>query len=279
MLFLLLPSDSSIWYASALLAILANVSFGASVVAMNAYLPSLAKESPEVAQVHQEIFAAPSDLESPGGNDGGHHSEPDPNESPEAPLIPRHSSDSPGDGESDAVHSSLSTLKAKYETTLSRATSRISSLGIAIGYGAGILLLIVALVPVTKLGGSTFALRLAIGLSGVWWAVFSVPAAIWLPGARVDEVKRGEEAGELADDGDGWGDGGAGRNETEARQRDWRTWSEIRAAWVRLGDMLRWTEILKLRNTFKYLAAWFLLSDGKSSNLAVHSSPLLTLRY
>jgi len=26
--------------------------------------------------------------------------------------------------------------------------------------------------------------------------------------------------------------------------------------------MLRWTEIKKLRNTFKYLAAWFLLSDG-----------------
>jgi UMF1 family MFS transporter len=26
---------------------------------------------------------------------------------------------------------------------------------------------------------------------------------------------------------------------------------------------LKWTEVLKLRNTFKYLAAWFLLSDGK----------------
>jgi hypothetical protein len=26
--------------------------------------------------------------------------------------------------------------------------------------------------------------------------------------------------------------------------------------------MLRWAEIKKLRNTFKYLAAWFLLSDG-----------------
>lgn len=260
MLFLLLPSDSSIWYASALLAILANVSFGASVVAMNAYLPSLAKESPEVVEVHQEILATREQEQ----DDEGHHqshsldpSEPEP-ESPEAPLIPRHDSTPPSASDEVISSSSPSSSKSKYDATLSRATSRISSLGIAMGYAAGIVLLIVALVPVTKLGGSTFALRLAIGLSGVWWAVFSLPAAMWLPGADAIEAKQIQ--GDEERDADGWGDAGTGRNERE--ERDWRLWSEIRAAWVRLGDMLRWTEILKLRNTFKYLAAWFLLSDG-----------------
>jgi len=33
-------------------------------------------------------------------------------------------------------------------------------------------------------------------------------------------------------------------------------------AWKKLGHMLRWGEIKKLKNTFIYLAAWFLLSDG-----------------
>jgi len=42
-------------------------------------------------------------------------------------------------------------------------TSRISSLGIAMGYA-------IVLVPVEKLHGLTFALRLAIGLSSILWA-------------------------------------------------------------------------------------------------------------
>ncbi|KAJ3566214.1 hypothetical protein NP233_g7142 [Leucocoprinus birnbaumii] len=257
MLFLLLPSDSSIWYASALLAILANVSFGASVVAMNAYLPSLAKESPEVAEAHQDILTAQSEEH----DDHDHHHplsldapEAEP-ESPEAPLIPRTDSSLPSNTDGALPSSISSSLKAKYDATLSRATSRISSLGIAMGYAAGIFLLIVTLIPVTKLGGSTFALRLAIGLSGIWWALFSLPAALWLPGAA--EAKQADEEG----DADGWGDAEASRLEREG-QRQWRVGSEIRAAWIRLGDMLRWSEILRLKNTFRYLAAWFLLSDG-----------------
>jgi len=42
----------------------------------------------------------------------------------------------------------------------------------------------------------------------------------------------------------------------------WTVRREVVDAWKRLGDMLRWENILRLRNTFRYLAAWFLLSDG-----------------
>jgi MFS transporter, UMF1 family len=42
----------------------------------------------------------------------------------------------------------------------------------------------------------------------------------------------------------------------------WHIRREVVAAWKRLGGMLQWQEIKRLRNTFKYLAAWFLLSDG-----------------
>ncbi|KAF7416303.1 Autophagy protein 22 [Pleurotus ostreatus] len=190
-LFLLLPSSSSLWLLAAPLAMLANVGFGASVVAMNAYLPTLARESPEVqAKLHD--------------NDD------------EAPLLP--SDDQPN-------------RSRTYDEELSRATARISSFGIALGYAAGITLLVVALFPVTKLRGSTFSLRLSIGLSGIWWALFSIPAALWLPGATGVE-------------------------------QPWSARSEIAASWKRLGGMLHPREIQRLKNTFKYLGAWFLLSDG-----------------
>ena len=50
---------------------------------------------------------------------------------------------------------------------LSRAILCISSLGIASGYGAGIIPLLLALISMTKLHRLTFLICLAIGLSGV----------------------------------------------------------------------------------------------------------------
>ncbi|KAG5337659.1 hypothetical protein C0989_009100 [Termitomyces sp. Mn162] len=218
-IFLVLPSTSPLWILAAPLAIFANVGFGASIVAMNAYLPTLAKESPEVCQILAEFEDAQEARPSTTPDENSDH--------PDSPLI------------NHDTTSELDILRAKYEAELSRVTSRISSFGIALGYGAGIFLLIIALIPVTLLQGSTFALRLAIGLSGVWWAVFTIPAAIWLPGSGVVE---------LSDPSPG----------------QWSMKREVFAAWKRLGNMLRWTEIKKLRNTFKYLSAWFLLSDGES---------------
>ncbi|KAK0502268.1 autophagy-related protein 22-like protein [Armillaria luteobubalina] len=228
-LFLILPSSSPLWFLSALLAICANVGFGVSVVAMNAYLPSLAKDSREVAELRSQLEAS----QDAGDSDLADTSH---SEGIEEPLIPRTRVES-------------SELRAQYDNELSRATSRISSLGIALGYSAGICLLLVALIPVTKLKGSTFSLRLAIGLSGMWWAVFSIPAAVWLPGPTT-LVTSGAPEGAV------WIDN------LDAPDGKWSIRAEVVAAWKRLGGMLRWQEIKKLRNTFKYLAAWFLLSDG-----------------
>ncbi|KAF7291487.1 Autophagy-related protein [Mycena kentingensis (nom. inval.)] len=211
--FLLLPSESPVWFLVSVLAAAANVGFGASVVAMNSYLPFLAKESPEVVEIKEEIREAP----------GGDADALDADENPNAPLI--------------APSAERTALQERYETALSRATSRISSLGIAIGYGAGICLLAITLIPVIQLEESTFSLRLAIGSSGIWWAVFTIPAAIWLPGASA-----------FASDA--------------SSAKDWSLLREIAAAWKRLGGMLHPREVAKLRNTFTYLAAWFLLSDG-----------------
>ena len=141
---------------------------------------------------------------------------------------------------------------------LSRATARISSLGIALGYTAGILFLLAVLIPVQLAGGSTTALRYAIGGSGVWWALLSVPALILLPDASTSQPTPSnsvteEREGLLADE----------RPEVmPALAAEWTMRQDVIDAWKRLGSMLRWRNIQRLRNTFRYLAAWFLLSDG-----------------
>ena len=56
---LFLPSSSPLWLLSTLFAVCANVGFGASVVAVNAYLPSLARDSPEVIEAQKELDKSP----------------------------------------------------------------------------------------------------------------------------------------------------------------------------------------------------------------------------
>ena len=218
-LFLLLPSSSVMWPVIGLLTCCANVGFGASIVAMNSYLPALARESKEVRQAWDDLV---------------HYRL--------QPMAP--------EGEADSQETSFdssavtSELDEAYNTAISLSTSKISSFGIALGYTASIVLLSFTIIPVTMLHSSTFSLRLAIGMSGIWWAVMTIPAGVWLPsGAELKIVE------------------GAVVNSHDTSP--WRWSREVKGAWVRLGQMLRWREIKRLRNTFWYLASWFLLSDGK----------------
>lgn len=235
-LFIALPSSSPVWLLCALLAITAIVAFGASIVAMNAYLPSLARTALEVRE--------------------------------KAAIVERIREAGPGT-EADFDTADATTVSdpilqgaiESYNEALSKSTSRISSRGIALGYGAGIALLCVALIPVTKWNGSTFSLRLAVSMSGLWWILFSIPTAIWLPGGGISSGLGWERSGIHAIRG--WRDP-LFRNLDDSDDEDEpRVWSQIKAAWIRLGQMLHPTEIRKLRNTFWYLGAWFLLSDGE----------------
>ena len=67
-LFLFLSSSSSAWYLSSILAVVANVGFGASVVAMNAYLPSLAEEAPDVVSLRHQLEFHNSSLATSDGD-------------------------------------------------------------------------------------------------------------------------------------------------------------------------------------------------------------------
>ncbi|KAH7103504.1 autophagy-related protein 22-like protein [Auriculariales sp. MPI-PUGE-AT-0066] len=206
-LFLVLSSTSMVWLLCALFAILANISFGTSIVALNAYLPDLAKGSPEVRKAWDKVQSLNTTQVPPAIQEHTRDEE-------EEPLLAIPDEVEISGTNKDAVD--------VYNAALSRATARISSNGIALGYAAGITLLALTLVPVIFMNGSTFSLRLAIGASGIWWAIFTIPASSDRPSLL----------------------------------------TEVRGSWARILDMLRPAEIRKLRNTFWFLAAWFVLSDG-----------------
>lgn len=230
-LFLAIPSSSPLWPFTSLLAITANVSFGVSIVCLNSYLPQLARSDPAVKEAYGLIHSRHGGDH--GANDHAATDElgTDGSTPEEQALLSPSVEDTPVNNEE--ARNSFET----YSKLVSRATSRISSRGIAIGYGAGIALLILLLVPVTLLKGSTFALRLSISLTGAWWLVFTIPAALWLPGRSSSDVS------------------------TETSEAESAT-RQIMEAWRRLAQMLRPSEIKKLKNTFWFLLAWFLLSDG-----------------
>lgn len=243
--------------------------FGASVVAMNAYLPMLAKSSEGVVKAREELDdelmkrrrnangGLSAESEERTGEERDEHT---------APLLSN--SISPHNNTHDDPH--LALLHQTYNTSLSRSTSHISSLGIALGYSSGIALLALTLIPVTLLKGSTLVLRCAIAASGVWWAVFSLPGIWWLPsGDKEGQNKR--DGPSTVDVENGWDEpsvelNGDGRDVMQ----EWSMLREVIGAWKRLGGMLRWREVKRLKNTFRYLGAWFLLSDGTS--LPFHSS-------
>lgn len=227
-LFIAIRSSSPLWFLVALLAICANIGFGASVVAMNAYLPMLAREDKGVVEELETLRRShgQEEITNESSLQG------DREDSAAEPLLP----------DADGLYSETAAMYDKYASLLSRATARISSTGIALGYFSGIIALIIALIPVTKLRGSTFSLRLAVSLSGLWWALFTIPAWSWLPGSEYsrENIRNNE------------------------RNEKWNLLREVWKAWNRLGRMLYWKEIQKLKNTYWFLCAWFLLSDGLS---------------
>jgi UMF1 family MFS transporter len=189
-----LPPSSLALVVAAFLTIIGGASYAVATVCNNAYLPLLAKLSPEV----QETLEREQESET-------------------TELL---SDDSP--------------VRTKHSNVISMAISRISAKGTALGFGSGVVLLALLTIPVMVLKGSTGSLRLAVGISGIWWAVFTVPAARYLPAAK----REGDAA-----------------------------WTDIGKAWKRLGGMIRLEEMRRLRNTYMFLLAWIFLSDGELTSV------------
>jgi UMF1 family MFS transporter len=230
-----------------MLTIIGNAAYGTSIVCANAFLPGLAREDPAVQAAFQELEQGDgTDLELTVSRtsieeDEGRRLLPSPIPELAAPIV---SAISTADLAETPISpsSSTSSSQPRYNALLSLTTSRISSIGVALGFFAGVSVLALLIIPVTLMGGTTSSLRLAVGLSAVWWAVFTIPAWMGLPS--------GHEAG---------------RSNTSSA-------ISLGQGWRRVGDMIKSSEIRQLPNLFTFLLAWVFLSDGKFSPFVSVSS-------
>jgi UMF1 family MFS transporter len=219
---------SNLYLLGALLAIIANTCFGASFVLLNSFLPLLVRHHPSV--------------QPPDWDESTYH------ESVDADFL---SAEIPSDGEEDDEHmvtsvshllpndipdhaQALRPLSAAISLEL-KVSTNISSMGIGIGYLAGLFVQCLAVGIVVLTGSNTFSLRLVLFVVGLWWFCFSIPAALWLrprPGPPLASSKSADP--------------------------NWIGYFTY--AWSSLYKTIR--QARKLKDIVIFLAAWFLLSDS-----------------
>lgn len=179
------PSTALYWFAGVLV-IISNVAFGASWVLYYAFIPTLARDHPEVADSKKNV---------------------------------RKGMESWSD----------------YQFIKDKVSNSLSSHSMAIGYGTGVILLIIAAGIALVLDQSTYSLQLGMALAGLWWFLISFFTMKYMPA---------QPGVPLA---------------THANL--------FLYSWRRLGKTLYQAKSLK--ETFKYLVSWFILSDGSSTIISL----------
>ncbi|KAI1916219.1 Autophagy protein 22 [Ophidiomyces ophidiicola] len=196
-----------LYLLAAVLAIVANTGFGASFVLLNSFLPVLVRNDPSIQAAR--ITAAEEER--------------------------AHRSARIEDG--NAILEEVEPVNSALVSAELQLSTKISSNGIGIGYIASVLVQVTCILLVVATNSTTFSLRLVLFVIGVWWLVFSLPAALWLrprPGPPLPESAYGK-----------------GR---------WAWVSYIAFAWLSLGRTM--LHARQLKDVLLFLAAWFLLSDG-----------------
>ncbi|KAI9792741.1 MAG: Autophagy protein 22 [Piccolia ochrophora] len=222
-----------IYLFGGLLAIVANVCFGASFVLLNSFLPLLVRHHPTI---RRGTLGAASTRPSTDSAD----------ESSEDVLILEEGDDAvesladssaallPRSSSGQTTPAAASPAAASPELQLS---TKISSYGIGIGYIAAVLVQSLSVFIVILTGSTTFSLRLVLFVIGAWWFLFTFPAALWLrprPGPPL------QIAGYAGKEPSGVG--------------------YVKYAWQSLGKTI--VRARRLKDVVLFLAAWFLLSDG-----------------
>ncbi|KAG9303117.1 hypothetical protein G9A89_005075 [Geosiphon pyriformis] len=230
----------------AFVAISSNVSFGASIVCLNGFLPVLVRNHPETREIANRIRAYTNrDSQNPENDYDRIHvveSEEIPNENTSIDHLTTtkdrsvfSSSDESLCDEPISHNKTIEDLILDLNTKKEQLTGQISLEGFSYGYFGGVILLSVCLVISIILHGSIMSLQIGVFLSGLWWFLVSLFLSRLLPNRPGPPLKLG--------------------NGDKVRPIDYVTFS-----WKRL-----WINILEakhLKMTFRFLTAWFLLSDG-----------------
>ncbi|OAQ91648.1 MFS transporter family protein [Purpureocillium lilacinum] len=215
----------------AILTIISNTSFGASFVLLNSFLPLLVRHHPEVLEAQA---SKSSDLNGSG---------------PE----PRRADDSTDDFDSSLANSrsgllpdeagAASEWPSKHAVTQAEITSkelelstRLSATGLGIGYIAALTVQCISIGILLSMKNTTWSQRVVLFFIGSWWAVFTIPAAMWLRPRPGPPLMAGD-------------------------RKDRLTWiSYFTYAWKSLFRTIRLAR--RLADIMLFLAGWFLLSDA-----------------
>jgi UMF1 family MFS transporter len=172
-----------LYLLGALLAIISNTSFGASFVLLNSFLPLLVRHHPNVSSAGQATHTpdlAAVDEESQPLEESTHLDDDDDNESQTNDSTSALISDTSG-------HRQRRSLKPNVESDLTslelNLSTQISAKGVGIGYLAGLFLQCLSILVLIRMGKSetpTWPLRVVLFIIGSWWALFTIPAAMWL---------------------------------------------------------------------------------------------------
>lgn len=221
-----------IYILGALLAIVSNTSFGASFVLLNSFLPLLVRHHPSIQQKQRDHWSESRDSQEIRSDNSVLDDAVDLSHSSEALL--------------ETSRASEVSMTAPLETSARaspelKLSTRISSYGIGIGYIAALVvqtlaILIIVLIKYVS-NSDTLPLRVVLFVVGLWWLLFTIPAALWLrprPGPPLAFTSDGKQV------------------------RGWQSY--IAYAWQSLGKTI--LKARRLKDVSLFLVAWFLLSDS-----------------
>ena len=151
-----------IYLLGGLLAIIANVCFGASFVLLNSFLPLLVRYHPTVRS-----------SASHHADDGCDTAEEDCNVDESTDTLLEHSR-----------HSRMRPFGTPAVSSELLLSTNISSNGIGFGYIAAVIVQLIAIAIIlfiqTVSRSTTVALRIVLLFIGAWWLAFTIPTALWL---------------------------------------------------------------------------------------------------
>jgi MFS transporter, UMF1 family len=221
---LFLSITSKVYLLGALLAIIANTCFGASFVLLNSFLPLLVRHHPKVQHLPSRSNSAGSSVAP--SQYSGHQTDSD------ATLV----------DSTAALLTPPKTYSNNLTSTELQISTRISGTGLGIGYSAGLLLQCVSIVILILMNNTTFSLCLVLFFVGLWWGIFTIPAALWLRPRPGPPLPRHPYA----------------LVSSQSRTRTWVGYFVY--SWLSLYRTIKLAR--RLTDIVLFLLAWFLLSDA-----------------
>ncbi|XWW93089.1 hypothetical protein V2A60_001017 [Cordyceps javanica] len=161
--------NKSVYILGAILTIISNTSFGASFVLLNSFLPLLVRNHPTLlaATAPTRPDAGASDFATQPRRDSA-----DALANSTSALLPDEAAIN-GRPKLGLAHADITSKELKLSTS-------ISSKGIGIGYIAALFVQCVAIGIIIAMKNTTWSQRVALFVVGCWWAIFTIPAALWL---------------------------------------------------------------------------------------------------